>query len=199
MKKYICLIFLLFVTPLFHGQNIPENFTFVGNVLGDTTDLGNAIFKGILPPIQNSKNTIEIRFLIAPDMKTDTLISLYYDEKWNTKKYILDTNEALMMKHNDSKQELSEIFRQLVENDIFNLPDNSNINIAPTYIDLETGEVQQSFTTVLHATTYIVQFKVGNKYRTYGFNSPEIYAKSHPEIIEFKKYLNILKIIQTIE
>ncbi len=167
MKNRIYFIILLFVTSFTFGQNIPENFTFVGNVLADTTDFDNDIFKDVLPPILNSKNTIEIRFLIAPDMKVDTLITLYYDGKWNAKKYNLDTNEELIVKINDKKQKLAEIFQKLVDNDIFNLRESSSINIAPTHIDLETGEITQELMGVLHATTYIVQFKVGNQYRLY--------------------------------
>lgn len=198
MKPYLNFIIFLFITSTTLGQ-INDKNVFVGNVLSDTTNLDSDLFKDVLPPILKSNNSIEIRFLIAPDMKVDTLKTLYYDGQWNAKAYNLDTKKELTVVIDTNKEQLSQIFKNLVKNDIFNLRDESFLNINPTSINLETGETKRELMGVLHSTIYIVQFKVGKFYRLYGFSSPKPHGELHPNITEYKNYNNIVEIFNSIK
>lgn len=140
--------------------------------------------------ICNSKNELEIRlYSIGFPRGNHNLIILSFSKKWRAVRYEMDvslSNEPVTKtildddSLNNCKLEHSNIFDSLKANNIFLLPNQYDLKIERSVLD---------------GVGYFLEFKAKNKFNSYRFSNPESYAKSHPEIKEFRQYANIAKLM----
>lgn len=141
-----------------------------------------------LDKICNSKNELEIR--LAVEYKPLADFALYVltknDNGWTATKYSRDfhhsnnNNSIPITSHKlNVQQDIEKLFDTLKQNDVFSLPDQKDLKVQD-YVD--------------DGSWYTLTFKVGEKFRKYEFNNPDIYQEEFGQVVEFKKYLNIANI-----
>ena len=177
-----------------------ENKIYLGNIICDSTSIQNEernIWRNHFSSIFESKNKIEIRIFI---MRSNQYISLSYDSSWQLirHKYNEQSEKYDVSEINDSVK-LDKIFKTLVNNNIFSLPDSQKVELGKYYYDLDLNEISGAGIGYSHPFRDFIEFKVGEKYRCYSYYETKEVSNFYPQNIEFKQFLNILNCFNEID
>ncbi len=181
-------LILLFVS----SQTLAQDQLNYGKVLTDkdftcnTRPFLDSFFN--LANICDAKNELEIRLRISymplPDF--DFIVVTYDGNKWAATKYEENwgdpsTSGAQIKSYKlQPSRDFETIFSALKRNNIFTLPNQSDINIKRNILD---------------GVVYTLTFKAGDKFRTYYFDNPTEYRKQNKKMQEFKNYERIATIL----
>jgi len=168
---------------------------FVGNVISDTTTLINNT-RTTLTSILKSQNKIEIRLTTSTTFEFTNYIILTYNKRWTAKYYYYEpSQDKVLSKEINKKVNLDTIFSKLVENNIFSLPDQDSVKTEKLSFHPETNEFSGAGMSVCQGTCYWIDFKVGDKFRTYNYCNPKDYADFYPLVQELRSFTNIVDIM----
>ena len=172
------------------GQYAPD----FGVVKADSTFKEDYNFKVFsLPSILLSTNELEIRLSTVrfPKRNYDLIILSYHNGKWDAKKYT-----SIHYGGNSSKLTTTSFEIPGEEESLY------NFHYKRVYDSLKANNIFQICypaqsrlveSTGNDGTGYAVTYKVGNRFRNFGFSNPDTHDKMNPEVKEFKQYLNIVR------
>ena len=200
--KYLFFIFLSFFVSYFSAESADNSFFFVGKVISDTSTFEYNSFSPPLKHIFKSTNKIEIRLKISPSFDDEEYIILTFNKDWRGRYYrrytfshsIDSTGKRKNYEEKNFKKNINydTLFSKLVQNEIFSLT-LDDVDKSEVWYNPETdGFIPHLMLTVLDGTSYYLQFKVGNKFRSYGFSNPQ--ANTHlPQLRKFVRIINLLQ------
>jgi len=130
-----------------------------------------------------------LRVGYTPGADWDNIVLTFNHDLWEAKKYTRDFRHNGFDPVHPIKQftfgpkiSFEHIFILLIENDIFNLPDQGVLK----YED----QVQDG-------NGYLLTFKIGSKFGRYSFYNPAFYKNYYPNIKEFDYYSKIAEIFNS--
>ncbi len=168
----------------------------LGIVVEDTLFVEPSCFVKELSPIKKSNNTIEIRFEISSNfgLYNKRFVFLTFDKKWSANYYHYDERKDKFVFESISKKiNLDSVFNRLVTDNIFSLPDLSDLNLRSFTLDPVSNEIGGGGMGTGDGVNYFVTFKVGEMYRRYGYANPSDYAKYYLFCYELKLFSDIVK------
>lgn len=196
MKYKVCWLILMFYSILISAQDPKTGFE-VNAVISDTLTFKNNISRDYLPSILQSKNTIEIR-LITQGYKFDDLqyLTLSYNTHWSAAfyKYSILTGK-LELKDTKPKISLDSIFSILVNNNIFSLPGQKYLEIDKLIYYPNKDLFESRVPEVVDGVFYSIEFKIGNRFRKYGYSNPYLFLEYYPQVKELKEFINIIEVL----
>lgn len=146
-----------------------------------------------VPNICDSKNNLEIRLkgFSLPHGTRQLIIFSNKDGKWDAKKYTLSGGSLgtkltvisfILPGWNDLHVEhiCTYILDHLIENRVFLLPDQSQLNHEQNVLD---------------GSRFVLSFKAGKLFRGYSYSNPDNYLEQHPAS---KEYVYVMEIIKTL-
>ena len=185
---------ILILTVSVLAAQTKDKTIFVGNVISDTTTFKRNNDRAAMTSILRSKNKIEIRFITSPSFRNPNYTILTYNEKWNAKHfYYKPGTDSIMSKDINNIMNFEIVFSQLVNNNIFSLPDQKSLKTGKYTYNPETNELIGSLVATADGTCYYIEFKVGDRYRRYGYCNPDCYANFYP-VCELRDFVNIVGI-----
>lgn len=175
MKKEISLLMSILFSIVSFSQK-KENQLFIGNFYADKSTI-NEIYID-LPSILSSKNQIEIRLRIRETWQMPWYIVLSFDKDWTITEYIYNgSDKPYILKSQRTDKSLENVFQNLVQNNVFSLPNSMKGNYSN--FNLKTNKVEKIANFITDGNSYNLEFKVGDNYRAYSFLNPEIHARFH--------------------
>lgn len=171
-----------------------ENTLYLGRVVSDLNSLENndsyaARFKSIL----RSKNLIEIRCFYSDEF---VKILAFDSIKWTAQLIKINKDSSLTIKNVNPNIKLDSVFSQLVENNIFYIPDIWKIGMEDCTLDITKKEMWCRDNVISDGWGCLIEFKVMDEYRRYVISNPETYAKDYPKVNELKNYVNIVELFR---
>lgn len=136
--------------------------------------------------ICESQNIIEIRLFVMHSFgrHDDNIILAFDGNNWRYKKG--RTNELFFTSQDSVKYaKLSQTLNDLIDNNIFGLPDQSEIKLPYEMI-------------VWDGVSYAISYKVEDRFRIYSFNNPQDFANEFKNITEFRNFCNIVTLLKDI-
>lgn len=191
MIKLVLLLILICPIKNSSAQDAEKGF-YVGNSCqGDKSRFG-------LDPILKSEHAIEIRFISAGSRSFSGVV-LYYDSLWTVKTQSYDfISRTINSNIKEVRRNLDSLFSELVSNNIFSLPDQRDLPLEKYYYNPKTDEFIGEGMDVGCGFDYIIEFKIGDKYRRYHCFNPELYAEFYPGVSELKNYERIVQIFDVL-
>jgi len=190
------LFFIVFLLPFLGNAQKEPDF---GEIRADNSFNcgGIAIRDSILfgvNEICNSKNHFEFRLssFYRPGLTRELIILSYNNSSWDIRKYTVKPGSFGLQKSLTS-------FDSLYENNpvaslsfhiILDTLKNNKAFLIPSQSELK-DKLQ-----IFDGPLYIIAFKLGNKFRSYRYENPEIYIKEFPGISEYVKLKNIITILK---
>ncbi len=172
-----------------------DKLIYVGNVVSDTLSLADQIYPNISPPIQQSTNKIEIRFIGSASFQETTYTIFSYNDIWSATYHYQSTNSIWLSKNLEVNPNDS-VFYKLAVNNIFSLPDQDSLSYSTEKYDPETNQIIGHGIGLFHGTSYIIEFKVGDNYRRYRYHNPEIQANFHQHVNELRNFVVIVELFK---
>lgn len=196
IKLVLPLIFICSI-KISIAQDAEKGF-FVGNVISDSSSCQGDRSRFGLVPILKSEYAIEIRFIHA-GFRSFSGVVLYYDSLWAVKTQSYDFNSRTINSNvKEVKRNLDSLFSELVSNNIFSLPDQSDLTLEKYYYNPKTNEFIGEGMGVGCGSDYIIEFKIGDNYRRYHCSAPELFAEFYPGVSELKNYERIVQIFDAL-
>jgi hypothetical protein len=130
---------------------------------------------------------IRLQSFNRPHGGSQLVILSFNNGRWNASKYKYNRgNTGIKREVTTLEPEYERVYNFVFEltfdtlrlNNIFLLPDQKDLKLK--------GEI-------LDGATYVLAYKVGNKFRSYGFNNIESFAELNPASKELKNYITIVK------
>ncbi|MDO1444877.1 hypothetical protein Q0590_01375 [Rhodocytophaga aerolata] len=206
MKKigFLLLLFLIFTKSYSQVEIRGVNKIATQGIQSDSINVSpNKDFEERIriKPTKESKNDVEIRFY-AHSTLTDTRDLLIIQLHESTWKGIIfrETNypKIKISKYKlKAKAELAEVYTTLLENNLTRLPNQEELKPKMRKVSMQDGWEVEHKLSVTDGTVYMVEFKIGDKFRVYSFHSPELYSEFYPDVQELKDYVAIKKIFET--
>lgn len=197
MIKLILSFTLIGFIQNFIAQETEKGFL-VGKVVSDTSSCKDDRYSFGLNSILKSEYPIEIRF-ISSGFRGFSGAVLYYDSLWLVKIRPFEFRSNMMgWKTKEEIRNLDSLFAELVVNNIFSLPNQSDLNMEKYYYNPKTDEFIGEGMGVGCGAGYIIEFKIGDKYRRYNCSNPDLFAEFYPNVHELKNYVTIVLIFETL-
>jgi len=165
----------------------------------NTSDNAEFEIKAGLKPIDQSQNSYEIRFYKTEELSAAKTLKILYstDKGWIAKR-LTDFRDSIEVETLDMKDgQVRAASRILFNANLGHLPDQKKLEPKMNKVEIVNGRQAIKKQLVSDGQSYAIEFKEGNVYRTYRFSNPDVYAKLYPDIQEFKDYLSILDIFET--
>ena len=192
MKNIFIIIFLIISICSFSQE--AANYLFIGQVTEDINTVNQKLeLNAPFELITNSSNKIEIRLISYTTPEYITFYLLSYNRTWSIKYMVYEPKSEKFVTKATNVSNLEGLFNRLVINNIFSLPDEKNIKAEKQLFNKETSEIIFQNFAISHGITYIVEFKVGEKYRRYTYVNPIENAKFFPHVNEYKNMSAIVK------
>lgn len=194
--RRILIVFSL-IPFLMYGQKGKK--IFVGQILTDTLTIENKPqYNNLLNSILKSQSQIELRFTIAPSSKKEVCFVIRFDSTWTVQKITFDSeSKNYISTRFISKIPIEKFFNNLVESNIFSIPDQDKIQ-TPEWT-LENDDLSALHVSIADGTCYKVEYKVSDKYRSYLYCNPIIYSKSYPRNYYLRDMVDIVKQFDKLE
>lgn len=197
MRTIFALTLSLFVLASSAQTKEKDNSILVGKVVSDTLTFNALVNKE--ESVLRSKNVIEIRLITTTMVVSRSYIALIYDKKWKAVSVDFDKAKGVFVsKEIVMKTPIEAVFNQLVNNNVFALPDQSTLQLERASFDPQTNMFTLAGMDISDGVSYTIEFKVGDKYRRYSFINPVDYSKFYPYNNEFKNYVSIVKAFNTL-
>jgi hypothetical protein len=194
MRKLIGTLLFTFTISTLSAQEEDKSIP-VGNIISDTTTLSGNRYRMPFPPILQSKNNIEIRFITYASFAYTNYTILTFNKTWKaTHFYYEPPADTLLSGDINDKLNIDTVFAKLIANNIFSLPDQNSLVTEKYSYYPETNELIGSGMNVADGTCYHIEFKIGDQFRYYHYCNPEIYADYYPQVYELRSFTNIVEI-----
>ncbi len=194
MERLLLILFLSFLIPDCYAQD-SLNY---GKVKNDTAfdcknDRSKWRYFGI-SSICNSTNEFELRLqsFSRPQGAAEMIVLTYNNQKWDVKKYRhhrSSLGNALTSTSYDNNYDRVQkyifglVFDTLRNNGAFTLPNQEELNLKGNIFD---------------GGAYQLTFKINKHFRSYWFENMESYLEENPEVTELKKYIAIVRILNSL-
>ena len=201
------LFVLLLVTHTSFGQTIKRGVTTISadSIHGDSVyNYVNQVFNERikLTNIDKSLATIDIRLYRIQSLSNTMIVRRLYlvDTRWNSVEYYEMNEPVKITKYKlKAKYNFDNLFSQLLAYNILTLPNQSDLkNKMRKEVEVtDDGETGERKIYVTDGESYTVEIKIGNKFRVYRFDNPDVYSKFYNKVSELKDYLNIVQTFET--
>lgn len=193
--KFIGLIFFLFIFNYHLLSQIKLDTALIRHKeLDESRDIYFFDTLHNLSPLAFSKNQIEIRLISVymPLGGFEKRIVSYNGSNWtafvlenNYKTYDKSLKKSILKKTNlRPKRSFQNFISKLEEASLFTISSQNEL-------------VLDSAISVFDGVSYVILYKVGNRFRHIRFNNPDIYKKVYPNTKEFRKYISLIKLFLT--
>ena len=151
----------------------------IGLVLSDSASI---LFKAScwrgMNPIIDSKNKIEVRFYnLSKHVGADgPVIILSYHNTWEVKGLNVSFGDVEQLEMNTTIS-LDSIFSELVKNNIFGLPNWSELIHGKELYNPGSDKFIKVQSFISDRLCYCLEYKVGNRFRRYAYCNPEDFAQ----------------------
>lgn len=155
--------------------------------------------KAGLKPIDQTQNSYEIRFYKTEELSGIKTLKILHPTKegWIAKK-ITDLGDSVKIETLSMKDgQVRAASRLLFGQNLGYLPDQEQLKVKIEKVENLSREQAVKKHLISDGQSYTVEFKDLAVYRIYSFNNPEVYSKLYPNIQEFKDYLSIVNIFET--
>ncbi|MNU46037.1 hypothetical protein D3C71_348910 [compost metagenome] len=199
MIKFTLLLVLIFSGKFLLAQETEVEKGFpVGNVISDTSSCRDLKYNYGLTSILKSEYAIEIRLINSGSNGFNGVV-LYYDSLWSVKIRPFESrSNNFSWKRKDEMIDLDSVFSELVSNNVFSLPNQSDLTLGKYYYNPKTNEFIGEGMGVGCGAHYTIEFKIGDWYRRYSCSNPEVFAEFYPNVPELKNYANIVQIFDAL-
>lgn len=201
--KYFILIagFIASATFLNAQKQVKTTSLELGTIVSDPASLGleEVNKKLTLVPINESKNTIEIRLYSSVGLSGMQCSVIEYDTKWKAFKLKVNTKDSTIKNVLKPVIPVDQIVKLMIAKNIFCLPAQDKISKGNYKLDLSTNQVKLSAFTISDASCYYIQFKVGDQLREYKYCDPKAYAAFYKHHHEYADFIAILKQFSKLE
>lgn len=169
-------------------------------IIGDSLNNSpNLVFNDRIKLAQIDKSSVKVDirlYRLLSLSNTRTLRRLYIvDTTWNAVEYDEWNNPVKINKYKlRANPSFDSLFLRLISYTIMSLPNQSELKRKmrkDVQVTVE-GDTTERKIHVLDGESYTVEIKIGNKFRVYQFDNPEIYSKCYHNVSELKDYLNIV-------
>jgi hypothetical protein len=192
MKNIFFTLFL--ITSLIGFSQQKSNDIFVGQIVSDSNTVKEALnLNASFDPITNSSNKIEIRLISYTTPEFISYYLLTFNQNWSVKYFVFNAKKGEFLAKPLNAVNTEVLFNRLALNNIFSLPDQKNIKAEKQLFNKETSEITFQSFGISHGVNYIVEFKVGEKFRRYNYTNPIENAKFFPHVNEYKNMSSIVK------
>lgn len=200
---------LLLLGHISFGQTTIKGITTISTdgISGDSLNKSpNLIFNDRIKLVQIDKSSakVDIRLYRLHSLSnTKTLRRLFMvDTTWNAVEYDEWNKPIKIKKHNlIANQSFDSLFLNLLSYGILTLPSQSELEHKMYKEELveEDGQIVTAKRKlhVLDGKGYIIEIKVGDKFRVYQFDNPDQYSNFYDNVSEFKGYLHIVRAFDT--
>jgi hypothetical protein len=150
-----------------------------------------------LAQIDKSSVKVDIRLYRLHSLSNTRTLHRFYmvDTTWNAVEYDEWNNPVkINMYKLKANPSFDSLFLRLISYNIMTLPNQSELKTKmrkDVQVTVE-GDTTERKIHVLDGESYTVEIKIGNKFRVYQFDNPEIYSKFYDNVSELKDYLNIV-------
>jgi hypothetical protein len=194
MERLLLILLLSFLIPncyaqdsLNYGKVKPDTAFDCKNDNSRWPDLG-------VGSICNSTNEFELRLqgFDRPGSYSQMIVLTYKDKKWDVKKYERRGsslgNALTSTSYNNNYDRVQKyifglVFDTLRNNGAFTLPNQEELHVKGDIMD---------------GAAYRLTFKVNKYFRSYWFENPEDYLEQNPNVTELKKYIAIVRILNSL-
>jgi hypothetical protein len=191
--KNIFIIILLFISIIGFSQKKSADI-FIGQIVDDANSVAQKIEIGApFEPITSSANKIEIRLISYTTPEFISYYLLTFNQAWSVKYFVFNAKKGEFSPKPLSPSNPEALFNRLATNNIFSLPDQKNLKVEKQFFNKETSEITFQNFTISHGINYIVEFKIGEKYRRYNYTNPIENAKFFPHVNEYRNMSAIIK------
>jgi hypothetical protein len=169
-------------------------------IIGDSLNNSpNLVFNDRIKLAQIDKSSVKVDirlYRLLSLSNTRTLRRLYIvDTTWNAVEYDEWNNSVKINKYKlRANPSFDSLFLRLISYNIMSLTNQSELK-RKMRKDIQVtveGDTTERKIHVLDGVSYTVEIKIGNKFRVYQFDNPEIYSKFYDNVSELKDYLNIV-------
>jgi hypothetical protein len=196
-------ISLLFVSNISVGQTTITNSISIltNDINGDSISTSpNSAFnyKIKLAQIDKSDAKIDIRLYELNSLSNTKSVRRLFllDKTWRAIEFDEMNKPIKIKKHNlTTTSNFDSLFLKLLSLNILTLPNQSSIKNKMYKIEEITpeGDTLLRKMQVLDGESFIIEIKIGNKFRVYEFDNPEAYSKFYDKVVELKDYLGIVQ------
>lgn len=205
MRQFIILVIfvLSFYSSAFSQRTISDvQISKMDNLQSDsvnTSDNAEFEIKARLKPIDQTQNSYEIRFYKTEELSgVKTLKILYSTDKGWIAKRLTDLGDAVSVETLNIKEgQVRAAFRVLFNSNLGYLPDQKRLEAEMNQPQIINGRSVVKKHLVSDGQSYSIEFKYLDVYRVYRFNNPDVFSKLYPDIQEFKDYLSIVDIFES--
>lgn len=194
IKRIFIISSILISLNIFAQKDV--NKIYLGKFYADSSSIIKSNNYYNLNSILKSPNQIEIRLFIRHSWSGKRCIILQFKDEW--KKTIYKYNSAekkYVIESVSSGKELDTIFQKLVSKNIFAI--KNDIKIKYKYFDIKTNKIEGIHHQITDGISYLIEFKVGQNYRSYYFENPEVYAGFETSNHDLHDFNSIVKIMES--
>lgn len=197
-------IFILLITSFAWGQNEIRGAIKIetDKIVSDTVN--NSPHKKFerrikIKPIDKSDSELEIRFykLTALSNTLSLKIIKFKNNKWHAYEYDEWNSPVKIRKYNlRGMTGLEQFISMLMVEKLTSLPYQSELSDKMKKFAEVGGRQMESKIAVMDGHSYTVEFKIGDCFRVYEFDNPDIYAKFYDNVDELKNYVAIKNLFE---
>ena len=201
--KYFILIagFIASVTFVNAQKQVNAASMELGTIVSDPSSLGlDEVNKKLnLVPINDSKNTIEIRLYSSVGFPGMQCVVIEYDTKWKAFRSKINTKDSTVKQVLKPATPVDQVVKLLIARHVFSLPAQDKISKENYKLDLSANKVKMSAFVVSDAPCYYIQFKAGEQLREYKYCDPKGNAAFYKYQQEYADVVAILKQFSKLE
>ena len=205
MIKLIAFFLLTFNVSF--GQSTAEKIMISAktNFKGDS--INNSVNKKFnnrisLRQINSSHSKIDIRiYKLSTLSNTKSLRRIFLaDNTWKAKEYDEWNHPQSIKRYKlSASQSLDSLILKLLANNILTLPTQDSLK---SRMKKFAGKVNEGYPVysgmrVNDGNVYYIEIKIGDTFRVYEFENPEKYSKYYHNIVEFKEYVNVVRVFDS--
>lgn len=152
-----------------------------------------------IKPIDKSSSELEIRFYELTNLtntKNLKIIKLK-NRKWTSVEYVEWNSPVRIMKYKlVAVPDFESFIRKLFEQNLIWLPNQEQLGGKMKKFIERDGKKGESIILVSDGHSYTVEFKVGDSFRVFEFDNPDIYAEFYDNVEELKNYVAIKELFE---
>lgn len=152
-----------------------------------------------IKPIDKSNSELEIRFYKLTSLSNTTNLKIIKlrNKEWTSVEYEEWNNPVRIKRYKlAAVPDFESFIRKLLEQNLTSLPTQQQLEGKMKKFTERNGRRRESKIAVLDGHSYTVEFKFGNSFRVFEFDSPDAYAKFYDNVEELKNYVVIKELFE---
>lgn len=152
-----------------------------------------------IKPIDKSNSELEIRFYKLRSLSNTTNLKIIKlrNKEWTSVEYDEWNNPVRIKRYKlAAVPDFESFIRKLLEQNLTRLPTQQQLEGKMKKFTERNGRRRESKIAVLDGHSYTVEFKFGNSFRVFEFDSPDAYAKFYDNVEELKNYVAIKELFE---